>query len=81
MAPRFNFEKPDNLVDLFETAVKRWPNNNLFGVKSGGGRTLEWSTYRQIGDRVDNLRAVSPGSALKRAMRWGSSPTTGPSGQ
>jgi long-chain acyl-CoA synthetase len=66
MESRFAFEKPDNLVELFETAVGRWPDNKLFGVKTKGGGSLEWSTYRQIGNRVDRLRAGLSGLGVKK---------------
>jgi long-chain acyl-CoA synthetase len=50
------FKEPDNLVDLFEGAVSRFSNNNLFGVKNDTKTDLIWMTYGEIGRRVDNLR-------------------------
>ncbi|MBU1711745.1 MAG: long-chain fatty acid--CoA ligase [Proteobacteria bacterium] len=57
MQQHWIYRKPDNLVGLFEDAVELWPHNNLFGVKTPDGNSLEWMTYREVGDRVDNLRA------------------------
>jgi len=54
---RWTYRKPDNLVELFENAVELYPHNHLFGVKTPDGTALRWMTYKQVGDRVDNLRA------------------------
>ena len=54
---RWTYRKPDNLVELFENAVELYPYNHLFGVKTPDGTALRWMTYKQVGDRVDNLRA------------------------
>ncbi|RJP93418.1 MAG: long-chain fatty acid--CoA ligase [Desulfobacteraceae bacterium] len=50
-------KEPTNLVDLFESAVKRFSNNPLFGVKNETKTDLIWMTYGDVGRRVDNLRA------------------------
>jgi long-chain acyl-CoA synthetase len=57
MQQRWEYNKPDNLVDLCEEGVRRFRDNKLFGVKSADGKSLNWSTYGEIGKRVDNLRA------------------------
>ena len=57
MSQRWEYYKPDNLVDLFESGVSRFSGNRLFGVKSSDGKSLNWITYGEIGKRVDNLRA------------------------
>ncbi|MGD8242685.1 MAG: long-chain fatty acid--CoA ligase [Desulfobacterales bacterium] len=49
------FEKPDNLVELIENSVAKYPDNNLFGTKNKAGE-YEWMTYRDVGQRIDNLR-------------------------
>lgn len=51
------FKEPENLVDLFEGAVARFPNNRLFGVKNESKTGLDWVTYGEVGRRVDNLRS------------------------
>jgi len=51
------YRKPDNLVELFETALELFPYNRLFGVKNPDRKSLTWLTYKQVGERADNLRA------------------------
>ena len=51
----YQLDKPDNLVELFELSVKRFPDRPLFGTKNKSG-TYDWITYREFGRRVDNLR-------------------------
>jgi len=52
----FQYDKPDNLVDLIETSVSRYPDNPFFGTKNRSGQYV-WMTYREAGRRIDNLRA------------------------
>jgi long-chain acyl-CoA synthetase len=52
----FRYEKPDNLVELFENAVASFADNDLFGTKQTDG-AYSWVTYGHVGRRVDNLRA------------------------
>jgi long-chain acyl-CoA synthetase len=52
----FRFEKPDNLVELFENAVANFTDKDLFGTKQADG-AYAWVTYGEVGRRVDNLRA------------------------
>ena len=51
----YKLDKPDNLVDLLEESVARYPDNLLFGTKNQQ-KMYEWITYRDFGRRVDNLR-------------------------
>jgi len=53
---RYQLDKPDNLVDFLESSVKEYPDNPVFGTKNTSG-LYEWVTYREVGARVDNLRA------------------------
>ena len=53
---KYDLEKPDNLVEFLERSVVRYPDNPLFGTKNTTG-DYEWVTYREVGRRVDNLRA------------------------
>jgi long-chain acyl-CoA synthetase len=50
------YDPPDNLVDIFEQSAAKYANNQFIGEKDGSG-VYQWVTYRQIADRVDNLRA------------------------
>jgi len=50
------FKPPVNLVALFENGVERFKDNPLFGVKNASKTDLNWMTYADVGQRVDNLR-------------------------
>ena len=51
----YRYDKPDNLVDLIETSVKKHGDLAVFGTKNSNG-DYEWITYRELGERIDNLR-------------------------
>jgi long-chain acyl-CoA synthetase len=51
-----SFEKPDNLVDIFENTVRKFPNRPYIGEKDKNG-VYQWNTYQETGTRVDHLRA------------------------
>jgi len=55
------YPRPNNLVDLFEDSVALYAANRLFGTKNPASGQYKWVTYKQVADRVDNLR-----SALKK---------------
>ncbi|MBW2256839.1 MAG: AMP-binding protein, partial [Deltaproteobacteria bacterium] len=48
---------PYNLVERFETALEHHADRQLFGTKNAAGDGYDWVTYREVGQRVDNLRA------------------------
>ncbi len=50
------FETPVNLVELFENGVRKFKDNPLFGLKNESKTKLNWMTYGDVGQRVDNLR-------------------------
>ena len=52
------FDNPNNLVDLFEQSVAKFPNNRLFGTKNPESGQYQWVTFKQVADRVDNLRGA-----------------------
>jgi len=62
----FQFDKPDNLVSLIEEAVAKYPNNKLFGIKNKKTKEYHWTTYQEIGQRVDNLRGGLAKIGLKK---------------
>jgi long-chain acyl-CoA synthetase len=49
------YTKPDNLVDLFEASVQKYPDNRCFGTKNAVGE-YEWVTYKSVAERVDHVR-------------------------
>ncbi len=61
---KFQLDKPDNLVELFENSVKRFPDKPFLGTKNKQGE-YEWVTYREVGRRVDNLRAGLAGLGIQ----------------
>lgn len=62
---------PNNLVDLFEEGVRKWPDNRLFGTKIAGADRYEWVTYAQVAGRVDNLRGALSRLGLKKGEKVG----------
>jgi long-chain acyl-CoA synthetase len=48
----------NNLVDLFEESVAKWPDKRLFGVKNPDTGQYEWLSRTQVAERVNNLRAA-----------------------
>ncbi|MCX5858578.1 MAG: hypothetical protein NT056_01565, partial [Proteobacteria bacterium] len=54
---KYHYEKPDNLVELLEASVARYPDNPLFGKKNAQ-KVYEWVTFREVGERVDHLRSA-----------------------
>lgn len=62
---KYQYEKPDNLVELLEASVAKYPDNLLFGKKNPQ-KVYEWVTYREVGKRVDNLRAALARLGVKK---------------
>ena len=52
----FTLDKPDNLVDWWAQSLTKFADRKLFGTKNKNG-VYEWVTYKEIGNRIDNLRA------------------------
>ena len=50
-------EKPDNLVELFESSIEKFANNRLFGTKNSQSGAFDWVTYGEVGIRVTNFRS------------------------
>lgn len=48
-------KEPNNLVEFLENSVAAYSNKPLFGTKNSRG-IYEWVTYKDVGERVDNLR-------------------------
>ncbi len=51
------YDKPDNLVESFESAVARFGANKFLGTKMVSGN-YEWTSYEEVGRRVDDMRAA-----------------------
>ncbi len=52
----YAYDKPDNLVELLEDSLARHSDRPLFGTPDTNG-VYTWSTYGQVGRRIDDLRA------------------------
>ncbi len=61
----FVLDKPDNLVEFFERSVKRFPGRPLFGVRREDG-TFRWTSYGEMGKRIDDLRGGLSGLGIKK---------------
>lgn len=58
-------DRPENLVEMFERSVARFGDNKLFGKKNDAGE-YEWVTYKEVGKRVDDLRAGLAADGIKK---------------
>jgi long-chain acyl-CoA synthetase len=58
MDPNTVYDYPNNLVDLFEQSVTRFPDIRFLGTKNPEFGKYEWLSRRQIAERVDNLRGA-----------------------
>ncbi len=65
MFEQYQLTKPDNLVELFENSVKKFPDRPCLGTKNKQGE-YEWVTYREMGRRADNLRGGLAGIGITR---------------
>ena len=55
MRPHYAYEKPDNLVAMWEESAAGHLGNPLFGTKGADG-TYSWVTYGAVTRRVDDVR-------------------------
>jgi long-chain acyl-CoA synthetase len=65
MAKKYTLTKPDNIVELFENSIKKFPERTCLGTKNKQGE-YEWITYREMGIRIDNLRSGLAGIGVKK---------------
>ncbi|WP_167505858.1 AMP-dependent synthetase/ligase [Desulfosediminicola flagellatus] len=65
----YTYDKPDNLVEMFALSLAGNAERPLFGTADENG-TYSWISYREVGLRIDDLRAglaqkgVSAGDAV-----------------
>jgi long-chain acyl-CoA synthetase len=52
----YTYDKPDNLVELFESSLARYGDREMFGTADASG-AYSWVTYTEVGKRIDDLRA------------------------
>ncbi len=61
----YQYDKPDNLVELLEGTLAKFPDRPVFGTKNSSG-TYDWIMYKELGKRVDNLRGGLAGQGVKK---------------
>jgi len=52
----YQLMKPDNVVEILEKSVAKFPQRPFLGTKNKQLKQYEWITYTDFGKRVDNLR-------------------------
>ncbi len=65
------YKSPNNLVDLFEQSVAKWPDRRLFGVKNPATGQYEWISRKQVAERVNNLRGALSKLGLSKGDKVG----------
>lgn len=53
----YQLMKPDNIVEILERSVAKFPQRPFLGTKNKTLKQYEWITYADFGKRVDNLRS------------------------
>lgn len=65
----FTLDKPDNLIEWWKESLDKFAARDAIGTKNKNG-VYEWATYKEMGTRIDNLRAglatlgVNPGNVV-----------------
>lgn len=52
----YDYDKPDNLVEMVEDSIARHGERPLFGTPDPNG-VYTWTTYDEVGRRIDDLRS------------------------
>ncbi|HOT43520.1 MAG TPA: AMP-binding protein [Spirochaetota bacterium] len=65
------FYEPRNLVDLFEGSAAAWADRPAIGQKDPGTRQYAWITYRQLAERINNLRGALARLGLRKGETVG----------
>jgi long-chain acyl-CoA synthetase len=65
------FYEPKNLVDLFAGSAARWGDRAAIGQKDPATKQFAWVTYRQLAERVNNLRGALQKLGLKKGETVG----------
>ena len=65
------FYEPRNLVDLFEGSVVKWADRPSIGQKDPNTRKYVFLTYRQLAERINNLRGALKKLGLQKGETVG----------
>ena len=52
----YQIDKPDNVVEILEQSVVKFPKRPFLGTKNKN-KQYDWITYEDFGKRVDNVRS------------------------
>jgi long-chain acyl-CoA synthetase len=66
----YKLDKPDNVVEIFQKSIARYPEKPFLGEKDKNG-VYQWISYQEFGKRVDNLRAGMSQLDVKKDDRVG----------
>ena len=61
----YHYPKPDNLVELLENSAVKFNNNKFFG-RINADLEIDWTTYGEFKQRVDNLRGGLAAQGISR---------------
>jgi len=53
----YQLTKPDNVVEILEKAISKYPQRPYLGTKNKQLKKYDWITYADLGKRVDNVRS------------------------
>jgi long-chain acyl-CoA synthetase len=65
------YSPPRNLVDLFEDAAARFGDRRAIGQKDPATKHYVWITYRDLAERIKNLRGALQALGLKQGETVG----------
>jgi len=53
----YELRKPDNVVEILEKSVAKFPQRPFLGTKNKKMKQYDWISYADFGSRVDNVRS------------------------
>ncbi|HOO38895.1 MAG TPA: long-chain fatty acid--CoA ligase [Deltaproteobacteria bacterium] len=53
----YQLVKPDNVPEIVDRSVKRFPQRPFLGTKNKALKRYDWTTFAELGSRVDNVRS------------------------
>jgi len=53
----YQLTKPDNVVEILEKSVSKFPQRPFLGTKNKRLKQYDWITFSDFGKRVDNVRS------------------------
>ena len=53
----YQLTKPDNVVEILEKSVAKFPQRPFLGTKNKEKKQYDWISYTDFGKRVDNVRS------------------------